>query len=507
MTADCQPRVSNRFASKRQLVCGPVLLLTACAFAASALPALGSPVQAASTQALPSQSGTTAETPSPASALATRPPLTSVNVEELRVGEVLHLTVGHTLLLECQTALKKVYVGSPSVLHTFAQGSREVLVTAKTAGMSSLVLWRADGVRYVLTVQSDLDVESLRKALASAFPGEKIEVASDQDKLVLAGSLASSANKDAAYKLALEYSKNVVDTMSVAVLHPKQVQLKLRIVEVDRTKLAQYGFNFFSQGSNTSGSTTQQFGSVGYSANPGSSGGSVITFSDPLNFLFYNSATNLGASVKDLEQKDILQVLAEPTLTTISGLPAKFLSGGEFPVPVVQGGTGNSTAITIVYRPYGVKVDFMPTVNEDGTIRLKVSPEVSTLDYSNAVTISGFTIPALSTRRAETEVEIKDGESFVVSGLLDRRATDSLSHMPGIASIPILGDLFKSKSINHSVVELLVVVTASVVDPLTKPDEINEPKPIVPFLDKTHFDKAINPRGVASPSGEAGERP
>ena len=470
------------------------------AFAASALSAAGSPVQLAPTQAPASQSSATAETTRSTTAPVSRSTPTSVNVEELPVGEVIHLTVGHTLLLECQTAFKKVYVGSPSVLHTFAQGSREVLVTAKVAGMSSLVLWRADGVRYVITVQADLDVAPLRQALEAALPGEKVEVASDQDKLVLAGSPASSASKDAAYKLALEYSKNVVDTMSVAVLHPKQVQLKLRIVEVDRTKLAQFGFNFFSQGSNTTGLTTEQFGGVAYNAN-------AITFTDPLNLLFYNAATNVGVSVRDLEQREILQVLAEPTLTTISGLPAKFLSGGEFPVPVVQGGTGNSTAITIVYRPYGVKVDFMPTVNQDGTIRLKVSPEVSTLDYSNAVTISGFTIPALSTRRAETEVEIKDGESFVVSGLLDRRATDSLSHMPGIASIPILGDLFRSKNLNHSVVELLVVVTASVVNPLTKPDEIHEPKPVVPFLDKTRFDKAVNPKGVASPSGEAGERP
>jgi len=134
--------------------------------------------------------------------------------------------------------------------------------------------------------------------------------------------------------------------------------------------------------------------------------------------------------VKDLEQKQILQVLAEPTLTTLSGLPARFLSGGEFPFPVVQGGTGNNTAISIQFRPYGVKVDFTPTVNPDGTIRIKLSPEVSTLDYTNAVTISGFTIPALSTRQTETEVEIQNGQSFIVSGLLDHRTTEIMSKIP-----------------------------------------------------------------------------
>ena len=194
--------------------------------------------------------------------------------------------------------------------------------------------------------------------------------------------------------------------------------------------------------------------------------------------------------MQDLEQKQILQVLAEPTLTTLSGLPAHFLSGGEFPFPVVQGGTGNSTAISIQFRPYGVKVEFTPTVNPDGSIRIKLSPEVSTLDFSNAVTISGFTIPALSTRQTETEVEIQNGQSFIVSGLLDHRTTEIMSKMPGIAEIPILGQLFHSKNFNHSVVELVIIVTATVVDPLTESPltEPDQPKMSVPNLDTNSFD-------------------
>jgi pilus assembly protein CpaC len=203
--------------------------------------------------------------------------------------------------------------------------------------------------------------------------------------------------------------------------------------------------------------------------------------------------------VQDLEQKQILEVLAEPTLTTLSGLPARFLSGGEFPFPVVQGGTGNSTAISIQFRPYGVKVDFTPTINPDGSIRLKLSPEVSALDYSNAVTISGFTIPALSTRRAETEVEIQDGQSFVVSGLLDHRTTEIMSKIPGIANIPILGQFFRSKNFNHSVVELVIIVTATVVDPLDTTLEFSpsEPKLVVPNLDIDAFDKFAQGKSAA----------
>lgn len=213
--------------------------------------------------------------------------------------------------------------------------------------------------------------------------------------------------------------------------------------------------------------------------------------SDPLNIFLFSKALNAGVTIKDLEQKQILQVLAEPTLTAMSGQSARFLSGGEFPYPVVQGGVGTSVAISIMFQPYGVKVDFTPTVNADGTIRLKVAPEVSALDYSNAVTISGFTIPALSTRRAETEVEIKSGQSFAVSGLLDHRTTESLSHLPGIGNLPILGQLFRSKAYNHSVVELVVLVTATVVDPLTDTTKPMEPKFVVPNMNDKSFDSKV----------------
>jgi len=269
--------------------------------------------------------------------------------------------------------------------------------------------------------------------------------------------------------------------------HAKQVQLKLRIVEVDRSKADQFGINFFSGGRTAVATTTGQF--------PGTAvtGNSSISVSDPLNLFLYNAKIDLGVTLRDLEQKQVLQVLAEPTLSTMSGVPARFLSGGEFPFPVVQSGAGNSSAITIQFRPYGVKVDFTPTVNSDGSIHLKLAPEVSTLDYSNSVSVSGFTIPALSTRRAETDVEIQDGQSFVVSGLLDHRTTEILSKMPGISDVPLLGQLFRSKNINHSVLELVVVVTATVIDPL-KPEftpSAKEPAFVIPNLDQQQFDKSL----------------
>ena len=189
-----------------------------------------------------------------------------------------------------------------------------------------------------------------------------------------------------------------------------------------------------------------------------------------MNLLFYNSGLNIGLTLQDLQDRNIAQILAEPTITTLSGQKASFLAGGEFPFPVVQGSSGGLTSITIQFRPYGVRLDFTPIVNDDGTVQLKVAPEVSALDYTNAVTISGYTIPAISTRRAETQVELRDGQSFAISGLLDHRTTDIFNKMPGIGDVPILGQLFRSKNVNHSTVELMVIVTPTIVDPLNDSD-------------------------------------
>jgi pilus assembly protein CpaC len=437
------------------------------------------------------------------------------SIQAATANDRVHMVVGQSVVLTAIAPLRRVYVGNPSVLQTFPSGVSEIVLTAKTVGVSSMILWDTIGGHRLYTVSADLDSDGLRTALEEAFPGTNIHAETTEGRVNLTGAVATEAAADAAVKLAALYSKDVVNSLRIEPVHGKQVQLKLRIVEVDRTKLEQFGINIFAGGRTSMSTSTQQFSNT--STSTSTTTGSSLSISDPLNLFLYSAKLNVGVTIKDLEQHDILQVLAEPTLTTMSGLPARFLSGGEFPFPVVQGGTGNSTAVTIQFRPYGVKVDFTPTVNADGSIRIKLAPEVSTLDYSNAVTISGFTIPALSTRRADTEVEIKDGESFVVSGLLDHRTTDSLSKVPGISSIPILGQLFRSKGINHSVVELVVIVTATVVDPLAPvvPSSVqtgaagqhpNEPKFVVPNLDTDTFDAAVRGKqkaGAAAPVAPA----
>jgi len=418
--------------------------------------------------------------------------------------DALHITVGRSMMLNAASALRRVYVGNPNVLQTYTAGDAQLVLTAKESGESSLVLWDESGAHRMYLVFADLDPEALRQSLAKAFPGTDIECETAEGRIVLTGTVDSQATADAAVKIASQYGKEVVNSLQVQPAHPKQVQLKLRIVEVDRSKLDQLGINIFSGGRTTVATTTGQF--------PGTAvtGNSSVSVSDPLNLFLYNAKIDLGITLRDLEQKQLLQVLAEPTISTMSGVPARFLSGGEFPFPVVQSGAGNSTAITIQFRPYGVKVEFTPVVNSDGSIHLKLAPEVSTLDYSNSVSISGFTIPALSTRRAETDVELRSGQSFAVSGLLDHRTTESLSKLPGISDVPLLGQLFRTKSLNHSVLELVVVVTATVIDPLkdNTGKAAAEPPFAVPDMDRQQFDQSLpgsftNPgttNGTAAPA-------
>jgi pilus assembly protein CpaC len=366
---------------------------------------------------------------------------------------------------------------------------RSIVVTAKTPGVSSLILWDEVGQSATYLIFSDLDVASLQKEIREALPNDNIKVEAQQDRVSLSGTVLSDASAQAAVKLASLYAKDVVDSVVVQMPHTRQVRLKVQIIEIDRSKVNQFGINLFSQGKNTSAVQTGQFPSVNTGSTTGAGGGPpALSVSNPLNLLFYNSGLNLGLTLQDLEDRQIAQILAEPTITTLSGQKASFLAGGEFPFPVVQGSSGGLTSITIQFRPYGVKLDFTPVVNDDGTVQLKVAPEVSALDYTNAVTISGYTIPAISTRRAETQVELRDGQSFAISGLLDHRTTDIFNKMPGIGDVPILGQLFRSKNVNHSTVELMVIVTPTIVDPLNDPAPPTLPKLPVPMLDPAQFD-------------------
>jgi pilus assembly protein CpaC len=457
--------------------------------------------QAQTTATMPAAATAPAATPVTAMHVATLPDATTALTSSTKsASQALHVLLGRSIFITTFTRLKRVYVSNPLVIDSFTSSPRQIVITAKTPGVSSLILWDEGGQSTSYLVFSDLDVASLQREIREALPYENITVEAQQDRVSLSGTVLSDASAEAAFKLASLYAKSVVNSVVVRPPHIRQVRLQVEIVEIDRSKVEQFGINLFSYGKNQSNATTGQFPSSQVYTPASGSAAATLTSSNPLNLLFYNFGLNIGLTLQDLQARNIAQILAEPAITTLSGQKASFLAGGEFPFPVVQGGAGGLTSITIQFRPYGVRLDFTPIVNDDGTVQLKVAPEVSALDYTNAVIISGYTVPAISTRRAETQVELRDGQSFAISGLLDHRTTDIFNKMPGIGDVPILGQLFRSKNVNHSTEELMVIVTPSIVDPLNDATSPTPPKLPVPMLDPTQFDKKT---GKQKPSAQS----
>ena len=263
-----------------------------------------------------------------------------------------------------------------------------------------------------------------------------------------------------------------------------QILLKVRFVDVDRAATQDLGVNIFSTGAtNTVGSvTTGAYSSPQVTPN---AGGTTVTLTDALNVFLFRRDLNLGATIKALEAKRLLQILAEPNVLAINGHTASFLAGGEFPFPTLQGGGGGLGAVTIQFREFGVRINFTPVVTPRGTIRLQVTPEVSSLDFANGLSFQGVTIPALSTRRVQTEIELEDGQSFVIGGLLDNRLTETLNKVPGLANIPLLGKLFQSRSVSRNNTELLVLVTPEIVRPIPRGQNLPEVKRPMSFLEGT----------------------
>jgi pilus assembly protein CpaC len=398
--------------------------------------------------------------------------------------------------------LTRVLVGNPAVVTTDTTAPNEVVVTATAPGSSSVVLWQENNQSRIIEVFADLDVSLLREAIARNFPNEAIQVEAEEGRVLLSGTASSAAVADQIGKMGAPFSKDIVNSIRLAPpQRQKQVMLKVRFAQVDRSKLTAFGINLFSTGAaNTLGTiSTQQFGAQQLvpAAESGGKGvtASTIGLSDLLNVFLFRPDIDLGVTIKALQQRNVLQILAEPNLLAASGEPAKFLAGGELPYPVLSGAIGAQT-VTVQFKPFGVKLEFTGTIESDGTIRLKVFPEVSSLDYTNAITVSGFVLPAIATRQAETVVQLRDGQSFGIAGLLDQRTTAQFAKVPGIGDIPILGQMFRSRSVNTLNSELVVIITPTIVDPAAEPTAAPElpQMPIAP-LDQQQFDTKI-PNGV-----------
>jgi pilus assembly protein CpaC len=379
----------------------------------------------------------------------------------------LAVTVGMSLILDTPADLRRVSVANGDLAEALAVNPREVLINGKAPGETSVILWQQDGVRtmYDLTVrQNTARITAVQAQLKRGLPGQDVSLDFENDTVFLRGTVKDLSSAERAAGMAATLGK-VVNLLRVDVpaVEP-QILLHVKFADVDRAATTSFGVNLLSTGAgNTIGQvTTGQFGP----AVPNVQGSAVqFTLSDALNIFLFRKDLNLGTLIQALEASNLLQMLAEPNVLAINGKPASFVAGGEFPFPVVQGGSA-AGAVTIQFREYGVRINFLPVVTPRGTIRLQVAPEVSSLDYANALHFQGYTIPALATRRVQTQVELESGQSFVIAGLLDNTITDSLNKIPGIGDIPLLGKLFQSRSRTRSNSELMILITPELVRPI-----------------------------------------
>ncbi len=405
----------------------------------------------------------------------------------------LRVMVGKSLLINTTERLKRVSVTDPGVADALVLTPTQILVHGRSPGEVSLLIWDELERSRSFDLRVDVDVSAAAEQEKRVFPDEQIVVTPSRSAIVLSGHVSTEDVAKKAGMIADAFSKNVVNVLTFGPVGAQEVLLEVKFAEVDRSALAQLGVDLFTTGAgNTIGSvTTGQFGgtkigSITQSTGPATGPfNSTFTVNDLLNVFLFRPDIHLGAVVKALETKNLLQILAEPNLIAVNGKEASFLAGGEFPFPMVQPGAG-FTAVSIQFKEFGVRLKFTPVIMPSGNIHLRVVPEVSTLDFANALSISGFTVPALSTRRADTEFELQDGQSFVIAGLMDNRVTNIVNKVPGLGDIPILGNFFKSKSTQRSNAELMVLCTVRRVSANAQPPA--PPQNPLPLLDKDKFD-------------------
>jgi pilus assembly protein CpaC len=401
--------------------------------------------------------------------------------------------VDKSLLINTTEQIKRISVTDPSVADPTVLTPTQILVHGRAPGEVSLIIWDENERSRSFDLRVDVDVSAAADEEHRVFPEEQISVTPSRAAIVLSGHVTTEDVAKRAGELASAYSKNVVNVLTFGPVGAQEVLLEVKFAEVDRSATTQLGINIFSTGAgNLVGTTTTgQYGGFAGQQITQTQGQSPPftanqTVSSVLNMFLFQPNIHLGAVIEALQSKNLLQILAEPNLIAVNGKKASFLAGGQFPFPIVQPGQG-FTAVTISFKEFGVKLEFTPVIMPNGNIHLTVSPEVSTLDFADALTISGFTIPALSTRKAETEFELKDGQSFVIAGLIDNRVTDIWNKVPGLGDIPILGAFFKSKSIQKSDSELMVLCTVHRISPNAEtPPGPRNPEP---FIKNEKFDE------------------
>jgi pilus assembly protein CpaC len=396
------------------------------------------------------------------------------------------VAVGKSVLVDCARPIERIAVGTGEFAEATAVSPTEIVINGKAPGETTLIVWQVGGGRQFFNVRvrasssvTEDRMEGLRRELRTELPGQTLRVTSEGGIIFLRGTVTDLSGSDRAVQIASTAGK-VVNLLYVNVPPAEpQILLKVRFASLDRTLTKQLGINLFSTGAtNSIGSiSTQQFSPPSLTA----TSPTTVGLSSLLNLFIFRPDLDLGAAIEALETEGVLQILSQPNLLAANGKQASFLAGGEYPYPVVQGVTGSGAgAITIQFKEFGVRLNFIPTITPRGTIRLQVAPEVSSLDFADGLTISGFTVPALDTRKVNTEVELGAGQSFAIGGLLDKRETKNFSKIPFLGDVPVLGKFFQSISKTRTNTELIVIVTPEIVAPLP----VGAPLPEINFPGK-----------------------
>jgi len=448
---------------------------------------------------------------------------------EVSSSRELSLEVGQTQLMQTGAALARVSVANPEVADLKVVTSTQVLLTAKGVGETFFTLWDKADAPLILSLHVTRNLDALRRQIKEIFPDEKIVVSAAGDLVVISGEVSDVRIPERVLAIARLHAPKLANQLHVR--GNQQVQLEVKFAEVSRSGLREIGLNFFHQGGNRVAGMTSPGTPVGGFANatpnrvPGADAPGVpAVYAGSQNegfSLFFSGLAQFpfSAVLSLLEQNSLSKTLAEPTLIAMTGQEAKFLAGGEFPIPLASGlGT-----VQVTFKKFGIQLAFTPTVLSDGLINLQLATEVSEIDPSLGVQLGGFNVPGLTTRQSNSTVRLRDGQSFAVAGLLSDKARTNIAKVPGLGDIPILGALFRSSSFRREETELLVVITARLVHPVSAHDapflpgaaEVNDPDDFSLFLLGSMAQSARHPatRGEAisvpghhlgGPAGEVG---
>jgi pilus assembly protein CpaC len=367
-----------------------------------------------------------------------------------QVERVISVSKGSSVLLVNPLAISRFSVGEPGIAEAIVLSPTEVLINGKGLGTTTLLIWDNSGQVRVNSVEVTADAPGLQRFLKQLMPDEDIQVSASGNTVTVSGNVKDPNSVARAIEIAKGSGATIIDNLVAP--QAIQVLVRVRFAEINRTALKDWASTFttlnphkLDSDGNYSGRTDPTVGD------------------NSIEFALVNGATaNIRAFIAAATQKGDLRTLAEPNLMTLPGKEAFFLAGGEFPYPTVQGGS-SSGAVSIVFKDFGIKLRFTPNIARNGAIRIKVAPEVSSLDFANGLTIQGFQIPSLRTRRAETEVELREGQYLAIAGLLDNETTRNLTKIPILGDIPILGEFFKSRGDRDRRTELLVIVSPELV--------------------------------------------